>query len=238
MSSSTSFSTLASSSPRHSPLLCLPVTRSQLHLWMSPLFARYVAPGKHRKGPVVLTGRADTSWVDDSATLRLSQDYTFSLGSGFVSRRSTHSSLVLSSSCEAEIYAEAMAAQELRWLTYLLTNLGEQPRLAPFLYQRGQLRLAYVATRANTADIFTKALPSGDHERFSTVLGVLALLFLTGLEIACMVFDQLKGIREEATELERELAMRFMAGATTSTDVTEAQRQRALGKAMDLNALH
>ncbi|CAI7855790.1 unnamed protein product, partial [Closterium sp. NIES-53] len=30
--------------------------------------------------------------------------------------------------------------------------------------QRGQLRLAYVATRANTADIFTKALPPGDHQ--------------------------------------------------------------------------
>ncbi|CAI7810199.1 unnamed protein product [Closterium sp. NIES-53] len=29
------------------------------------------------------------------------------------------------SSCEAEIYAGAMAAQELRWLTYLLTDLGE-----------------------------------------------------------------------------------------------------------------
>ncbi|CAI7781694.1 unnamed protein product [Closterium sp. NIES-53] len=32
----------------------------------------------------------------------------------------------LISSCEAEIYAGAMAAQELRWLTYLLTDLGEQ----------------------------------------------------------------------------------------------------------------
>ncbi|CAI7908248.1 unnamed protein product [Closterium sp. NIES-53] len=63
------------------------------------------------------------------------------------------------SSCEAEIYAGAMAAQELSWLTYLLTDLGEQPRSPLVLYQRGQLRLAYVATRANTADIFTKALP-------------------------------------------------------------------------------
>ncbi|CAI7868795.1 unnamed protein product [Closterium sp. NIES-53] len=86
-----------------------------------------------------------------------------------------------------------MAAQELRWLTYLLTDLGEQPCSPPVLYvenkamialcqehrlehrtkhialryflagelqQRGQLRLAYVATRANTADIFTKALQS------------------------------------------------------------------------------
>ncbi|CAI7775738.1 unnamed protein product [Closterium sp. NIES-53] len=66
------------------------------------------------------------------------------------------------SSCEAEIYAGAMAAQELPWLTYLLTDLGERPRSPPVLYlqQRGQLLLAYVATRANIADIFTKALLS------------------------------------------------------------------------------
>ncbi|CAI7736786.1 unnamed protein product [Closterium sp. NIES-54] len=40
------------------------------------------------------------------------------------------------------------------------------------LQQRGQLRLAYVATRVNTADIFTKALQSGNHQRFCTVLGL------------------------------------------------------------------
>ncbi|CAI7785347.1 unnamed protein product [Closterium sp. NIES-53] len=99
------------------------------------------------------------------------------------------------SSCEAEIYDGAMASQELCWLTYLLTDLGEQPRLPPVLtkhialryflarelQQRGQLRLAYMATRANTADIFTKALPPGDHQRFSTMLGLLVLLFFTGL---------------------------------------------------------
>ncbi|CAI7784696.1 unnamed protein product [Closterium sp. NIES-53] len=137
------------------------------------------------RGPVVLTGHADASWVDDSATHRSSQGYTFSLGSGSVSWQSTRSSSVLSSSCEAVIYAGAMAAQELRWLTYLLTDLGEQPRSPP---QRGQLHLAYVATRTNTADTFTKAFPPGDHQRFSTVLGLLALLFLTGL---CILFSRL-----------------------------------------------
>ncbi|CAI7811600.1 unnamed protein product [Closterium sp. NIES-54] len=88
-----------------------------------------------------------------------------------------------------------MAARELRWLTYLLTDLGEQPRSPPVLYvdnkamialcqehrlehrtkhitlqyflarelqQRSQLRLAYLATRANIADIFTKALQPGN----------------------------------------------------------------------------
>ncbi|CAI7927912.1 unnamed protein product [Closterium sp. NIES-54] len=199
------------------------------------LLARYVAPSRHRKvhwdaakrvlrylcstsgmglvlggwGPVVLTGHAVASWVDDSATQRSSQGYIFILGSGSVSWRSTRSSSVLSSSCEAKIYAGAMAAQELRWLTYLQTDPGEQPRSPPVLYvdnkamialcqehrlehrtkriamryflardlqQRGQLRLAYVATRAKSADIFTKALPPGDHQRFSTVLRLVPTL--------------------------------------------------------------
>ncbi|CAI7876486.1 unnamed protein product, partial [Closterium sp. NIES-54] len=94
------------------------------------------------RGPVVLTDHADASWVDDSATQRSSHDYTFSLGSGSVSWRSTHSSSVLSSSCEAEIYAEAMAALELRWLTYLLTDLGEQPLSPLVLYVDNKAMIA------------------------------------------------------------------------------------------------
>ncbi|CAI7850234.1 unnamed protein product, partial [Closterium sp. NIES-53] len=130
------------------------------------------------RGDVVLTGHSDASWVDDQATQRSSQGYTFSLGSGSVSWRSTRSSSILGSSCEAEIDATAMAAQELRWLTYMLTDLGERPRSPPVLYlqQRGQLRLTYVATRANTTDIFTKALPPGDHQRFCTLLGLVPTL--------------------------------------------------------------
>ncbi|CAI7788370.1 unnamed protein product, partial [Closterium sp. NIES-53] len=94
------------------------------------------------QGPVVLTGHADASWVDNSATQRSSQGYTFSLGSGSVSWRSTRSSSVLSSSCEAEIYAGAMAALELCWLTYLLTNLGEQPRSPPVHYVDNKAMIA------------------------------------------------------------------------------------------------
>ncbi|CAI7865915.1 unnamed protein product [Closterium sp. NIES-53] len=61
---------------------------------------------------VVLTGHTDASWIDYLATQRSSQGYTFSLGSASISWRSTHSSSVLSSYCEAEIYAGAMAVQE------------------------------------------------------------------------------------------------------------------------------
>ncbi|CAI7832971.1 unnamed protein product, partial [Closterium sp. NIES-53] len=149
------------------------------------LLARYVAPGWHRK--------------------LSSKGYTFKLGSGSVSWRSTRSSSVFSSSCEAEIYAGAMAAQELCWLTYLLTDLGEAPCSPPVLYvdnkamlalcqehilehrtkhialryflarelqQHGQLCLAYVASQANTTDVFTKALQPCDHQRLCTMLGL------------------------------------------------------------------
>ncbi|CAI7852751.1 unnamed protein product [Closterium sp. NIES-54] len=36
--------------------------------------------------------------------------------------------------CEAEVYAKAMAAQELRWLSFLLIDLGERPRSPPVLF--------------------------------------------------------------------------------------------------------
>ncbi|CAI7905930.1 unnamed protein product [Closterium sp. NIES-54] len=50
--------------------------------------------------------------------------------------------------------------------------------LARELQQRGHLRLAYVASEANTADIFTKALPPGDHQRFCTMLDCVVFLLV------------------------------------------------------------
>ncbi|CAI7775903.1 unnamed protein product [Closterium sp. NIES-53] len=71
------------------------------------LLARYVAPVHRTWG----------SCVEDGVQL-----------SSLVTQK------LLGSSCEAEIYAGAMVAQELCWLTYLLTDLGEQPRSPPVLY--------------------------------------------------------------------------------------------------------
>ncbi|CAI7730490.1 unnamed protein product [Closterium sp. NIES-54] len=62
------------------------------------------------------------------------QGYCFTLGSGAVSWRSTRSSSVSTSIAGAEIYAGAMATQELRWLTFLLIDLGEWPSSAPTLF--------------------------------------------------------------------------------------------------------
>ncbi|CAI7734899.1 unnamed protein product [Closterium sp. NIES-53] len=191
------------------PMTC---TRPDLAYPLS-ILARYVAPGRHRPEHMAAAKRV-LRYLCSTSGMGLvlgerSPGYTFSLGSGSVSWRSTRSSSVLSSSCEAEIYARAMAAQELRWLTYLLTDLGELPRSPPVLYvdnkamlalcrehrlehrtkhialryflarelqQRGQLSLAYVASQANTADIFTKALQPCDHQRFCTMLGLVPTL--------------------------------------------------------------
>ncbi|CAI7895741.1 unnamed protein product [Closterium sp. NIES-53] len=81
--------------------------------------------------------------VEDLGPLSLpssAEDYTS--GSGSDSWRSTRSSSVLCSSCEAKIYTGAMAAQELRWLTYLLTDLGERPRSPPVLYVDNKAMIA------------------------------------------------------------------------------------------------
>ncbi|CAI7857923.1 unnamed protein product [Closterium sp. NIES-54] len=159
------------------------------------ILARYVAPGRHRPDHM-------------AAAKRVLRYLCSTSGLGLV--LGGRSPVVLTghadaSSCEAEIYAGAMAAQELRLLTYLLTDLGEPPRSPPVLYvdnkamlalcrehrlehrtkhialryflareeeQRGQLRLAYMASEANTADIFTKALQPCDHQRFCTMLGL------------------------------------------------------------------
>ncbi|CAI7848257.1 unnamed protein product, partial [Closterium sp. NIES-53] len=162
------------------------------------ILARYVAPGRHRQEHM-------------AAAKRVLRYLCSTSGMGLV--LGGRSPVVLTghadaSSCEAEIYAGAMAAQELRWLTYLLTILGEPPRSPPVLYvenkamlalcrehrlehrtkhialryflarklqQRGQLRLAYLASQTNTADIFTKALQPCDHQCFCTMLGLMPI---------------------------------------------------------------
>ncbi|CAI7783523.1 unnamed protein product [Closterium sp. NIES-54] len=150
------------------------------------ILARYVAPGRHRP----------EHW---EAAKRVLRYLCITSGMG----------LVLGGQGPVVLTGHVDASWELRWLTYLLTDLGERLSSSPVLYvdnkamialcqehrlehrmkhialryflarelqQHGQLRLAYVATWANTADIFTKALQPGDHQRFCTVLGLVPIL--------------------------------------------------------------
>ncbi|CAI7771558.1 unnamed protein product [Closterium sp. NIES-54] len=158
---------------------------------------------------VMLTGHCDSSYADDAEMHRSTQGYCFSLCYGAVSWRSTRSSSISTSTAEAEICAGAIAVKhmciyELRWLTFLLTDLGERRSSAPTLLtdnkatillcqeprlesrvkhmnvryfiqrelRRGQARFDFVESEANTADIFTKALPPCDHQRCCVQLGL------------------------------------------------------------------
>ncbi|CAI7893008.1 unnamed protein product [Closterium sp. NIES-53] len=122
------------------------------------------------------------------------------LGTRAVSWRSTQASCISSSNCHGEVYTAAMAAQEVRWLNFLITDLGERPRSPPVLFvdnrsaeprlvgkakhiqlcyfllrelqQCGHALVRRVVSQANTVDIFTKALPPCDHQRFCTQLGL------------------------------------------------------------------
>ncbi|CAI7848364.1 unnamed protein product [Closterium sp. NIES-54] len=94
------------------------------------LLACYVAPGRHRKVHMDAAKRV-LRYLCSTSGMRLM------LGG--------RSPVVLTGHSDAswaEIYATAMAAQELRWLTYLLTDLGERPRSPPVLYVDNKATIA------------------------------------------------------------------------------------------------
>ncbi|CAI7806380.1 unnamed protein product [Closterium sp. NIES-53] len=174
-------------------------TRPDLAFPFSVLFY-FVATGRH-------------CHVHRSAAVRVAKYLATTSGMGLcawretatVSWRSIRSSSVASCSAEADIYNGDMAAQELRWLTFLLTDLGERPSCALTLFadnkamillcreprlesrvkhidvryfllrelrRRSQAHLDFVELKANTADIFTKALLPSDHHKFCLQLGL------------------------------------------------------------------
>ncbi|CAI7893270.1 unnamed protein product [Closterium sp. NIES-54] len=94
------------------------------------LLARYVAPDRHRK-------------MHMDAAKRVLCYLCSTSGMGLV--LGGRGDVVLTGHSDAswaEIYATAMAAQELRWLTYLLTDLGERPRSPPVLYVDNKAAIA------------------------------------------------------------------------------------------------
>ncbi|CAI7874912.1 unnamed protein product [Closterium sp. NIES-53] len=122
------------------------------------ILARYVAPGRHRPKHM-------------AAAKRVLRYLCGTPGMGLVlgGRRR----VVLTGHADAA-WADDQATQ--RSLEHRTKHIALCYFLARELQQRGQLRLAYVASQANTADIFTKALPSGDHQCFCTMLACFALL--------------------------------------------------------------
>ncbi|CAI7812408.1 unnamed protein product, partial [Closterium sp. NIES-54] len=146
------------------------------------ILAPYVAPGRYRpehmaaakrvlrylcstlgmglvlggRSPVVLTGHADASWELCWLTYLL-------IDLGEPPR--SPPVLYVDNKAMLALYREHR-------LEHRTKHIALRYFLARELQQHGQLRLAYVASQANTADIFTKALQPCDHQRFCTMLGL------------------------------------------------------------------
>ncbi|CAI7857962.1 unnamed protein product, partial [Closterium sp. NIES-53] len=140
------------------------------------LLARYVAPGRHRKVHLHAAKRALRYLC---STLGMGQVHG---GQGSVELRwLTYPLTDLGERpCSPPVlYVENKATIALcheQRLEHRTRHISLRYFLAHELQQRRQIRLSYVASRANTADVFTKALGSGDHQRFCTALGLVPTL--------------------------------------------------------------
>ncbi|CAI7865593.1 unnamed protein product [Closterium sp. NIES-53] len=123
---------------------------------------------------------------------------------------------LLGSSSEAEIYAGAMAAQELHWLIYLLTDLGEWPRSSPLLNVDNKAMIAlcqehrtkHIAVPCfafldwSCDPLFSPTLPMGEfipHNRHdSTISGLQLLRLHTTTSTAPRVIEP-KNLRQALT---------------------------------------
>ncbi|CAI7765579.1 unnamed protein product [Closterium sp. NIES-53] len=134
------------------------------------------------RGSVVLTGHSDASWADEKATQRscATEIYVGAMAAQEL-HWLTYQLIDLGERPHSPpvLYVDNKAMLALRQeqrLEHRTKHIALRYFLARELQQRGQLRLSYMASQANNADVFTKALGSGDHQRFCTALWLLPTL--------------------------------------------------------------
>ncbi|CAI7866624.1 unnamed protein product [Closterium sp. NIES-53] len=149
------------------------------------ILARYVAPGRHRPKP----------WEAAKRVLRFlcSTSGMGLLLGGWVQLSLLDTQTLLGSSCEAEIYVGAMAAQELRWLTYLLTNLGERPRSSPVLAAAPAPTTALESCATMASHRALAFDPEGRPVAFDTWHDDLQLYLLSDSKDSVLLFDHVSG---------------------------------------------
>ncbi|CAI7898277.1 unnamed protein product [Closterium sp. NIES-53] len=208
------------------------------------ILARFVAPGRHRpvhrtaavrvakylamtsgvglvlggRQDVMLIGHCDSSYADDAETHMSTQGYCFGLGSGAVSWRSTRSSSVSTSTAEAEIYAGAMAAQELCWPTFLLTDLSERLSSTPTLFTDNKATILLCQEPGVDRLVSTLLSPRPTLQTSSPRPCRLLCFFVTGLVTVhfCVVIKKVNDV-----------ALTVVSSNTTWTNRTLSEAERA-----------
>lgn len=157
---------------------------------------------KDRDTPVV-SAYADADWGNDKLDRKSVTGWIAMVNGDPVSWASKKQKVVAQSTCEAELYAEAAAINESKWLNGLLTEIGTQIPEAPLIYgdnqsaqelskndiksertkhidikyhyihdevNSGRIRLQWIPTKRQLADILTKALAGPSHSELKNQL--------------------------------------------------------------------
>jgi hypothetical protein len=140
---------------------------------------------------------ADADWANGKGDRRSITGWVSKVNGDPISWASKKQRTVALSTCEAELYAESAAIQEVLWLRGLLKELGLQSHVGSEVFgdnqaaiavtkngvkgertkhvdvkyhfvtetvERGDVRLKWIPTAEQQADIFTKALPQPSFE--------------------------------------------------------------------------
>jgi hypothetical protein len=147
---------------------------------------------------VSVTAYADADWASDRIDRKSITGWIAMINGDPVSWASKKQKVVSQSSCEAELYAEAAAINETKWLNGLLGEIGVNQSTSPLIYgdnqstqalskngiksertkhvaikyafihdevSNGRVRLQWVPSAEQLADILTKPLAQPLHER-------------------------------------------------------------------------
>ena len=163
------------------------------------LFGRKVRQ-EEKKSEFTISAYADADWGSDRTDRKSITGWIAMINGDPVSWASKKQSVVSQSSCEAELYAEAAAMNELKWLRGLMNEIGliHDDEESPVLYGdnqstqevtkngvksertkhidikyhfvtdevvSGRIRLQWISTTEQLADILTKALGHQQHRK-------------------------------------------------------------------------
>ena len=150
------------------------------------------------RASVSVSAYADADWASDRADRKSITGWVAMINGDPVSWASKKQKVVSQSSCEAELYAEAAAINETKWLSGLLSEIGVADANTPLVYgdnqsaqalskngiksertkhiaikyafihdevSKGRVRLQWVPSAEQLADILTKALARPLHEK-------------------------------------------------------------------------